>query len=110
MIVYQKAFDLYHTVYRMMKLLAHYKNDGLIEIDRLRIWDYYLLYPNKMDKIRLKREEKDIKTIIRNFILKKEKHCHHPILNSYHWNLQFLKRKTFETPISKKGTFGTFSS
>lgn len=72
MIVYQKAFDLYHTVYRMIKLLAHFKNDGLIEIDRLRIWDYYLLYPNKMDKIRLKREEKDVKQIIRNFILKED--------------------------------------
>ncbi|KPQ12990.1 MAG: hypothetical protein HLUCCX10_14400 [Algoriphagus marincola HL-49] len=72
MIVYQKAFDLYHTVYRMIKLLAHFKHDGLIEIDRLRIWDYYLLYPNKMDKIRLKREEKDVKQIIRNFILKED--------------------------------------
>ncbi|CAL2061995.1 ABC-three component system middle component 5 [Tenacibaculum sp. 190524A05c] len=69
MIVYQKAFDLYHTVYRMIKLLAHFKQDGLIEIDRLRIWDYYLLYPNKMDKIRLKLEEKDVKKIIRNYIL-----------------------------------------
>lgn len=72
MIVYQKAFDLYHTVYRMMKLLAYFKNDGLIEIDRLRIWDYYLLYPNKMDKIRLKNNERDVKKVIRNFILKKD--------------------------------------
>lgn len=72
MIVYQKAFDLYHTVYRMIKLLAHFKQDGLIEIDRLRIWDYYLLYPNKMDKIRLKKEEKDVKKIIRNYILTKD--------------------------------------
>jgi hypothetical protein len=56
----------------MIKLLAHFKQDGLIEIDRLRIWDYYLLYPNKMNKIRLKREEKDIKKIIRNFILTDE--------------------------------------
>lgn len=72
MIVYQKAFDLYHTLYRMIKLLAHFKQNGLIEIDRLRIWDYYLLYPNKMDKIRLKREEKDIKKIIGNYILTKD--------------------------------------
>ena len=86
MIVYQKAFDLYHTVYRMIKLLAHFKNDGLIEIDRLRIWDYYLLYPNKMDKIRLKRDEKDIKQIIRNFILKED--------NPY--EIIFNDRKMFE--------------
>lgn len=72
MIVYQKAYDLYHTVYRMIKLLAYFKQDGLIEIDRLRIWDYYLLYPNKMKNIRLKREEKDVKQIIKNYILKED--------------------------------------
>ena len=72
MIVYQKAYDLYHTVYRMIKLLAHFKQDGLIEIDRLRIWDYYLLYPNKMKTIRLKREEQDVKNIIKNYIVKEE--------------------------------------
>ncbi|WP_299051443.1 ABC-three component system middle component 5 [uncultured Polaribacter sp.] len=72
MIVYQKAYDLYHTVYRMIKLLAYFKQDGLIEIDRLRIWDYYLLYPNKMKNIRLKREEKDVKQIIKSYILKED--------------------------------------
>lgn len=72
MIVYQKSFDLYHTVYRMIKLLAHFKEDGLIEIDRLRIWDYYLLFPNKMEKIRLKQNEKDIRKIIKNFISSKD--------------------------------------
>jgi hypothetical protein len=72
MIVYQKSFDFYHTVYRMMKLLAYFKGDGLIEIDRLRIWDYYLLYPNKMSSIKLKRDERDIKTLIRNYIIGEE--------------------------------------
>lgn len=68
MIVYQKAYDLYHTVYRMIKLLAHFKGDGLIEIDRLRIWDYYLLYPNKMSSIKLKNNEGDIRRLIKDFI------------------------------------------
>jgi len=72
MIVYQKSFDLYHTVYRMIKLLAHFKESGVIEIDRLRIWDYYLLYPNKMQEIKLKRDEQDIKNIIKQFITRPE--------------------------------------
>lgn len=72
MIVYQKSFDLYHTVYRMIKLLAHFEEDGVIEIDRLRIWDYYLLYPNKMQKIKLKREEQDIRSIIKKYITRPE--------------------------------------
>jgi len=70
MIVYQQAFDLYHTVYRMIKLLAHFKRNDYVEIERLRIWDYYLLYPNKMNNIKLKRDEKDIKEIIKHYILK----------------------------------------
>lgn len=86
MIVYQKAFDLYHTVYRMIKLLAYFKDDGLIEIDRLRIWDYYLLYPNKMEKIRLKRNESDIKKIIKQYILSPD--------NPY--EMVFNDRKMFE--------------
>lgn len=72
MIVYQSSFDLYHTVYRMIKLLAHFKRGGEIEIERLRIWDYYLLFPNRMKFIKHKREEKDIKTLIRNVILRPE--------------------------------------
>ena len=72
MIVYQQAFDLYHTVYRMIKLLAHFKGNEYVEIERLRIWDYYLLYPNKVDNIKLRRDEKDIKKLIKTFIVKEE--------------------------------------
>ncbi len=72
MIVYQQAFDLYHSVYRLIKLLAYFDRNDYVEIERLRIWDYYLLYPNKMSQIKLKREEKDIKSIIRTYILKPE--------------------------------------
>lgn len=68
MIIYQKPFDLYHTVYRMLKLLAHFKGDKLIEIERLRLWDYYLIYPNKMQNIRLLRSESDVKKYIKQFI------------------------------------------
>lgn len=70
MIIYQKSFDLYHTVYRMLKLLVHFKGENYIELDRLRIWDYYLLHPNKMQSIRLTREEKDVKSYIKRFITK----------------------------------------
>lgn len=56
----------------MIKLLAHYKGEGPIEIDRLRIWDYYLLYPNKMANIKLKKDEADIKILIKNYIIRPE--------------------------------------
>ncbi|VXD11634.1 ABC-three component system middle component 5 [Marinoscillum sp. 108] len=86
MIVYQKAYDLYHTVYRLIKLLAHFRGDGDIEIDRLRIWDYYVLFPNRMRAIKHKKSEKDIKAIIHQYILRPE-NPYEPLHND---------RKTFE--------------
>ncbi|WP_278717349.1 MULTISPECIES: ABC-three component system middle component 5 [Bacteroides] len=68
MIIYHPAFDLYHTVYRMLQLLIHLKSYETIEVERLRIWDFYMLFPEKISTIKLKREEKDIKDLIRTFI------------------------------------------
>ena len=70
MIIYHQAFDLYHTVYRMIQLLGYFRRGDYIEVDRLRIWDYYLLFPNKLSAIKLKLEEKDIKDLINSFILR----------------------------------------
>ncbi|HEY1193893.1 ABC-three component system middle component 5 [Flavobacterium sp.] len=72
MIVYQPSFDLYHSIYRMINILGHFKYGDSIEIDRLRIWDYYLLYPNKLKTISLKKEENDIRQLINNFVLRKQ--------------------------------------
>ena len=60
MIVYQPAFDLYHTLFRIMKLLSYFEKNDYIEIERLRIWDYYLLFPNKLKEVTLKQNEKQI--------------------------------------------------
>jgi hypothetical protein len=72
MIVYHPAFDLYHSVFRLLQILTHFKRKGYVEIDRLRIWDYYLLFPEKIHSIRLTKEEADIKKLIMEFIPKSE--------------------------------------
>jgi len=72
MIIYHQAFDLYHTVYRMIQLLSYFKRSEYIEVDRLRIWDYYLLFPNKVKNIKLKRTEKDISELVKSLITKEE--------------------------------------
>ncbi|HEY0744381.1 MAG TPA: ABC-three component system middle component 5 [Chryseosolibacter sp.] len=72
MIVYHQAYDLYHAVYRMVQLLHYFNRSEFVEIERLRIWDYYLLFPNKMRNIKLKRDEKDIREIIGSFIERKD--------------------------------------
>lgn len=80
MIVYQPSFDVYHTLYRIIKLLSYFERDEYIEIDRLRIWDYYLLFPNKLKDISFKQDEKQIKDLINNYILK-PKNPYEQILN-----------------------------
>jgi hypothetical protein len=72
MIVYHPAFDLYHSVYRLLQFLTHFDRKEYVEVDRLRIWDYYLLFPNQMQGIKLKREEADVKRLINFYIYKKE--------------------------------------
>lgn len=70
MIVYQPAFDLYHTVYRLITLLSYFDRNEYIEIERLRIWDYYFLYPNKLKEMSFRQDEKQIKDLINNHIFK----------------------------------------
>lgn len=72
MIVYHQAFDLYHTVYRLLQILTYFNRNEYVELDRLRIWDFYLLFPDKMHSIKLKREEDDIRKLMKSFISKKE--------------------------------------
>lgn len=62
MLVYHSAFDMYHCVYRMIQLLSNLKHD-FVELERLRIWDYYLAFPNEMAKIKFERDNKDIKNL-----------------------------------------------
>ncbi len=72
MIVYHPAFDLYHCVFRLLQILTHFNKKQYVEIERLRIWDYYLLFPDQLHTIKLKREEDDIKKLIKNFITQVE--------------------------------------
>lgn len=68
MIVYNQAFDLYHTIFRILHFLNKFENGAKIEIERIRIWDFYLLFPSKIHEIRLKQTESDIRKLRKEFI------------------------------------------
>ena len=68
MIVYNQAFDLYHTIFRFLQFLNRFDNGSIIEIEKLRIWDFYLLFPNRIHHIRLKQTESDIRKLRKEFI------------------------------------------
>lgn len=68
MIVYNQAYDLYHTIFRFFQFLNRFEIGELIEIEKLRIWDFYLLFPSKIHSIRLKQNESDIRQLKKRFI------------------------------------------
>lgn len=68
MIVYNQALDLYHTIFRLLHFLNKFENQTILEIERVRIWDFYLLFPSKIHEIRLKQDESDIRRIRKEFI------------------------------------------
>lgn len=50
MLVYNKAYDLYHTMFRILQITE--KSTGTLEIDKLRILDFYLAFPVELLEIR----------------------------------------------------------
>lgn len=52
MILYQPLFDAYHCSFRLLLLLTKL-NDEVIEEERLRIYDFLMLYPSFLYKVKL---------------------------------------------------------
>lgn len=68
MITYNPAFDLYHCIYRMAHIVQKLSEGECFEIEKVRIWDFYLLFPSKLYEVSLKLSEKDLREARRNFI------------------------------------------
>jgi len=68
MIVYNQAFDYYHAIYRLIRLLSSYSREEFVELDRLRIWDFYFLFPEQVHQIATKKDEEGVRDIRKRFI------------------------------------------
>ena len=65
MLDYHPAFDLYHCVFMLLQILEHMKRQD-VEVDRLRIWDFYLTFPNEARKISFPQDLKELKRVFRS--------------------------------------------
>lgn len=65
MLIYHPAFDIYNSVFRILQLLQAMKTKD-IELDRLRIWDFYLTFPNEAKRISFPRELNELKRIFKD--------------------------------------------
>lgn len=92
MIVYNQAFDLYHSIFRILHFLNKFENGAKIEIERIRIWDFYLLFPSKIHEIRLKQTESDIRKLRKKFI----KDSNNPYEKVYENRKVFEKIKPYQ--------------
>lgn len=68
MITYNPAFDLYHSIFRMAHILERMGDGDKFEIDKVRIWDFYLLFPDKVHTITIRREEDDLRKYRSSFL------------------------------------------
>ena len=70
MITYNPAFDLYHSIYRLAHIIQKMDEGKPVEIDRVRIWDFYILYPIQLKHMRFKQDETEIKGALKQLKLK----------------------------------------
>ena len=70
--MYNPAFDPFNGIYRMLNILKHFDADECIEVDRLRIYDFYLLFPYKAYRIRLQKTETRFKKLLHQYVADKK--------------------------------------
>lgn len=76
--MYNPAFDPFNGIYRMLNILRHFGVGEIIEVDRLRIYDFYLLFPYKTYKIRFKRTEENFRKRLTQYVEKRRTPIIHP--------------------------------
>lgn len=84
--MYTPAFDPFNAIYRFLQILQHFDMEKEVEVDRLRIFDFYLLFPYKTAKITMGKDEAEIKSMRTRYIKSRE--------NPYNFNLN--DRKLYE--------------
>lgn len=60
MLIYHPALDAYHCLFRMMALI---ENVNEIEVDKVRILDFYLTFPFLISEIRMPHKFSNIKVL-----------------------------------------------
>ena len=87
MLTYHPAFDIYHCAFRIL-LLTDKMPMEVIEVDRMRIWDFYFVFPSQLRNISFPRDLWGLKSGI-----KKEENPYEDLRNS---EMIFERMKPFQ--------------
>ena len=63
MISYQPALDRYHTIFRMLALVDCTSSCLPIEVDKIRMLDFYLAFPFRLEAFKVKQAHTAIKKV-----------------------------------------------
>lgn len=66
--MYVPAFDPFHAIYRLLHILTRFQGDESVEVDRVCIFDFYLLFPERTYAIHLKADETDLRTLRTKYV------------------------------------------
>ncbi|WP_075167001.1 ABC-three component system middle component 5 [Acinetobacter indicus] len=61
MLIYSPAFDLSHCIFRIFFIINSFSENTSIEIDKIRIIDFYLSYPGCVNDFKFPEDMRDIK-------------------------------------------------
>lgn len=89
--MYNPAFDPFNGIYRMLNILKHFDTHEIVEVDRLRIYDFYLLFPYKAYMIRFKKTEADWKKQLSKFVKEKKANPYNKTINDRRLFSQLLR-------------------
>ncbi|WP_369310559.1 ABC-three component system middle component 5 [Providencia rettgeri] len=64
MLIYHPAFDAYHCLFRMIALIDHLNT---AEVDKVRILDFYMIFPAMIANIRMPPTQSGAKSLARKY-------------------------------------------
>jgi len=66
-LTFQPALDPFHSVFRLLRLRHIIKDIGSLHRDHVRILDFYLLFPFRVDSIRFQRHDMHFRKLAREY-------------------------------------------
>lgn len=66
-IAYQEAFDPYHAVFRMLRIGTLNTDQRILPIDHIRVMDFYLLFPFRIQEFRFKKPHQRFRRMSRDY-------------------------------------------
>jgi len=70
-LTYEEAFDPYHSIFRLFRMKNFIESGAKLSKDKIRVIDFYLLFPFRIQEIRLKPENIEFRKISKMYLDKK---------------------------------------